>query len=240
MFAFLRSNLYPASVSQNLELRSRIDELQSLMRSNAVKIRTNTKCGKRPLSDLETTAGDAANIASLTEILLKEMRFCRRTISFIVCVTTKFYDDAFDNADKTARDLESQRGEEVEEVKEVEVTSEQNHSTRLLASANDLHCRFVTLCATLGIRETRDLDKCDAATDSALFSAIHASSHGPRLDTTLSISTHFETLCGISHAAWQMMSVLAFSNLYRYHYEFQKGPTTRVDLNPSDSVFTTK
>ena len=206
------------------------------MRSNAVKIRTNTKCGKRPLSDLETTADDAANIASLAEILLKEMRFCRRTISFIVCVTTKFYDDAFDTADKTACDLESQRGEDVEEV---EVTSEQNHSTRLLASANDLHCRFVTLCATLGIRETCDLDKCDAATDSALFSAIHASSQGPGPDT-LSISSHFETLCGISHAAWQMMSVLAFSNLYRYHHEFQKGPTTRVDLNPSDSVFTTK
>lgn len=244
MFAFLRSNLYPASISQQPELKSRLDAIRFSLVSNTIKIRANVKQGKLPLSDIETDETGDINVAALAEIMLKELRFCRRTISFINSVTTKFHQSAFDNTDRyidNSEDLESQMEEEAEE--EEEMTSEQNHSARLLSSSNDILCKFITLCTSLGIRTLAlaDLDECTAATDSTLFAAIHESleslSSSPSTET---ISTPFETLCSISRAAWQMMNVLAFSNLYRYHYEFQKGSIARIDLNPADSVFATR
>ena len=250
MFAFLRSNLYPASISQQPELKSRLDNIRFLLVSNTIKIRANVKQGKLPLSDLETDEAGNVDIAALAEIMLKELRFCRRTIAFITSVTTKFHETAFDNTDRyididNSEDLESQMESEAEEeeAEEEEMTSEQNHSARLLSSSNDIRCKFITLCTSLGIRTLAlaDLDECTAATDSTLFAAIHESleslSSSPSTET---ISTPFETLCSISRAAWQMMNVLAFSNLYRYHYEFQKGPIARIDLNPADSVFATR
>ena len=250
MFAFLRSNLYPASISQQPELKSRLDAIRFSLVSNTIKIRANVKQGKLPLSDIETDETGDINVAALAEIMLKELRFCRRTISFINSVTTKFHQSAFDNTDRyididNSEDLESQMESEAEEeeAEEEEMTSEQNHSARLLSSSNDIRCKFITLCTSLGIRTLAlaDLDECTAATDSTLFAAIHESleslSSSPSTET---ISTPFETLCSISRAAWQMMNVLAFSNLYRYHYEFQKGPIARIDLNPADSVFATR
>jgi hypothetical protein len=259
MFAFLRSNLYPASINQQPELKSRLDAIRFSLVSNTIKIRANVKQGKLPLSDIETDEAGNVNVAALAEIMLKELRFCRRTIAFITSVTTKFHETAFDNTDRyieEPEDLESQKardeeenedeegeeGEEGEEEEEEEMlTSEQNHSARLLSSANDIRCRFITLCTSLGVRTAAlsELDDCTASTDATLFAAIHESlsSLSSSIET---IATPFETLCSISRAAWQMMNVLAFSNLYRYHYEFQKGPITRIDLNPSDSVFATR
>jgi len=257
MFAFLRSNLYPASISQQPELKSRLDDLRFLLVSNTIKIRANVKQGKLPLSELETDEAGNVNVAALAEIMLKELRFCRRTIAFITSVTTKFHETAFDNTDRyidididnadNARDLgslecheEEEEEEEDEEEEEEEVfTSEQNHSARLLTSSNELRCKFITLCTSLGISTLSlpDLDECTASTDSTLFAAIHESMSAM---SSIAASAPFESLCDISRAAWQMMNVLAFSNLYRYHYEFQKSPITRIDLNPADSVFATR
>ena len=258
MFAFLRSNLYPASIGQQPGLKSRLDDLRFLLVSNTIKIRANVKQGKLPLSELETDEAGNVNVAALAEIMLKELRFCRRTIAFITSVTTKFHETAFDNTDRyididnadNARDLESlechEEGEEEEEEEEEVFTSEQSHSARLLRSSNDLRCKFITLCTSLGISTLSlpDLDECTASTDSTLFAAIHESmsamSSTAASTATVTISAPFESLCDISRAAWQMMNVLAFSNLYRYHYEFQKSPITRIDLNPADSVFATR
>lgn len=249
MFAFLRSNLYPASIIQQPELKSRLDDLRFLLVSNTIKIRANVKQGKLPLSELETDEAGNVNVAALAEIMLKELRFCRRTLAFITSVTIKFHETAFDNTDRyidNARDLESLEGDEDEEEEEEEpvFTSEQNHSTRLLTSSNELRCKFITLCTSLGISTLSlpDLDECTASTDSTLFAAIHESmsAMSSTAASTVTISAPFESLCDISRAAWQMMNVLAFSNLYRYHYEFQKGPITRIDLNPADSVFATR
>ena len=258
MFAFLRSNLYPASISQQPELKSRLDDLRFLLVSNTIKIRANVKQGKLPLSELETDEAGNVNVAALAEIMLKELRFCRRTIAFITSVTTKFHETAFDNTDRyididNARDLESlechEEEEEEEEDREEEqvFTSEQNHSARLLTSSNELRCKLITLCTSLGISTLSlpDLDECTASTDSTLFAAIHESMSAMSSTAAAEagagvISAPFESLCDISRAAWQMMNVLAFSNLYRYHYEFQKSPITRIDLNPADSVFATR
>ena len=268
MFAFLRSNLYPAAIINRPELKNRLDAIRYVMVSNSGKIRANVKQGKPPLSDiaeLEIDETGIINVAALSEIMLRELRFCRRTISFITSVTTKFHEAAFDNTDRyinngynqDLEDLESQKervpkddeddeeyeeeyDEEEEEKKEPMNTSEQNHSARLLTSSNEIRCKFITLCTSLGIRTLAisNLDECTASTDSTLFAAIHESLSS--LTSTETITTPFETLCSISRAAWQMMNVLAFSNLYRYHYEFQKGAITRIDLNPADSVFATR
>ena len=270
MFGFLRSNLYPAAIINRPELKNRLDAIRYVMVSNSGKIRANVKQGKSPLSDLEIDESGIINVAALSEIMLRELRFCRRTISFITSVTTKFHEAAFDNTDRyiindgynqDLEDLESQKervpkddeddedyeqgyeeeyDEEEEEKKEPTNTSEQNHSARLLTSSNEIRCKFITLCTSLGIRTLAlsNLDECTASTDSRLFAAIHESLSS--LTSTETITTPFETLCSISRAAWQMMNVLAFSNLYRYHYEFQKGANTRIDLNPADSVFATR
>ena len=268
MLAFLRSNRYPAAITTQPELKDRLNDIRFVMVSNASKIRANVKQGKPPLSDIadnETDQAGIINVAALSEIMLKELRFCRRTISFITSVTTKFHEVAFDNTDRyinngynnDLNDLESQKErvseddedeededeeeeEEEEEEDEPTFTSEQNHSSRLLTSSNDIRCKFITLCTSLGIRTLAisDLDECTASTDSTLFAAIYKSLS--LLASTETISTPFETLCDISRAAWQMMNVLAFSNLYRYHYEFQKGPIACIDLSPIDSVLATR
>lgn len=251
MFAFLRSNLYPASIRQQPELKSRIDALRFLLVSNSAKIRENTKQGKSPLSEMDVNASDptdaAINVAALSEIMLKELRFCHHTILFVSSVTAKFHEAAFDNTDRyignieCAKDLEKAQVQEEQE--EQEFTSEQNHSSRLLASSSVIRSKFIALCGSLGIDvlSLSDLDECSASTDSSLFAAIHASLSSLSPLMGKSVTTPFETLCNISRAVWQLMNVLAFSNLYRYHYEFQKTPVARVvDLNPADSVFATR
>ena len=250
MFAFLRSNLYPTSIAQQPELKSRIDTLRFLLVSNSAKIRENTKHRKSPLSDIELDDDAAANVnvAALSEILLKELRFCHRTISFVTSVTMKFHDAAFDNTDRYigdrgVEDLESQSHPLDDKDEEETFTSEQSYSSRLLVSSTSIHSRFIELCGSLEIRAS-DLDECSASTDSSMFTAIHATlssgGGGGGGDSSVPISTHFERLCDISRAVWQMMNVLAFSDLYRYHYEYQKNPVARVDLNPADSVFATR
>ena len=250
MFAFLRSNLYPTSIAQQPELKSRIDTLRFLLVSNSAKIRENMKHRKSPLSDIELDDDAAANVnvAALSEILLKELRFCHRTISFVTSVTMKFHDAAFDNTDRYigdrgVEDLESQSRrphDKDEDYNEEETfTSEQSYSSRLLVSSTSIRARFIELCGSLEIRAS-DLDECSASTDSSMFAAIHATLLSGGGDSSVPISTHFERLCDISRAVWQMMNVLAFSDLYRYHYEYQKNPVARVDLNPADSVFATR
>jgi hypothetical protein len=255
MFAFLRSNLYPTSIAQQPELKSCIDTLRFLLVSNSAKIRENTKHRKSPLSDIQLDDAAAnVSIAALSEILLKELRFCHRTISFVTSVTMKFHDAAFDNTDmyigdRGVEDLESQsqsqesqsQSQPVDDNEET-FTPEQSYSSRLLVSSTSIRSRFIELCGSLEIRAS-DLDECSASTDSSMFAAIHAtlsSGGGGGGDSSVPISTHFERLCDISRAVWQMMNVLAFSDLYRYHYEYQKNPVAKVDLNPADSVFATR
>jgi hypothetical protein len=230
MFAFLRSNLYPASTIRQPELKSRINTLRFLLVSTSSKIRENTKHGKAPLSEMEVHATDATddaiNVAALSEIILKELRFCHRTISFVGSVTAKFHEAAFDNTDRYI-------GGDGGAQQSLVFTSEQNHSSRLLVSSTGIRSRFTALSDSLGIRVS-DLDECSASADSSLFAAIHTTLSSS--ESSVEISAHFETLCNISRAVWEMMNVLAFSNLYRY-YDFQKTSVTRVDLNPADSVF---
>jgi hypothetical protein len=65
MFAFLRSNLYPASIAKNPELRGRINDIRFGLVSSTTKMRANVNTGNLPLCEIERDP------VVLSEILLK-------------------------------------------------------------------------------------------------------------------------------------------------------------------------
>lgn len=228
MFAFLRSNLYPVSVIQNPELRARLDAIRFGLVSSAAKMRSNVNTDQSPLNDIERDP------LVLSEIILKELKFCHRTIKFITSVALNYREATFDNTDRyISTDLEAQ---EVQE-EPVTMTSEQAHSTRISIDAYKISCDFIALCASLGIVYPMvNAVSNDGPEDPGLFRAIHAKIEGSG-DTE--VEQYFVSICNVSRASWDMMSVMAFANLYRYHYEFYETYSAKppTPANPDDAIF---
>jgi hypothetical protein len=233
MFAFLRSNLYPVSVIQNPELRARLDAIRFGLVSAAAKMRANVNTDQSPLNCIERDP------IVLSEIILKELKFCHHTIKFITSVALNYREAAFDNTDRyISTDLEAQEGDETnDEDQSVTMTSEQAHSTRISIDAYKISCDFTALCASLGIvyPMVNDLSN-DGPEDPGLFGAIHAKIEG---SGHAEVEQYFVSICNISRASWDMMSVMAFANLYRYHYEFYATYSAKPPMpaNPDDAIF---
>ena len=249
MFAFLRSNLYPVSIAQNPELRSRLDDIRFGMVSSAVKMRANVNAGTKPLCDIERDS------VVLAEILLKELKFCGRTINFIYRVATNYHKDvafvAFTKVDNAISDLEAQAQVQVQDnvldglgglvgLDECEQKYKRTHSAQLLAETTDIRCNFASLCDSLGtsLIGISNANADTAANDSELFASIH--SHIATSDDG-TVSGYFDSICDISRAAWNTMTAMAFAHLYRYHCHFH---THMVDgakpfnpANPDDEIF---
>ena len=179
MFSFLRSNLYPVSVIRNPELRSRLDAIRFGLVSSAAKMRANVNTDQSPLNDIERDP------LVLSEIILKELKFCHHTIKFITSVALNYREAAFDNTDRyISSDLEAQEeqeeaDDEADEDRPMTTTSEQAHSTRISIAAYKISCDFTTLCASLGIvyPMVNALSN-DGPEDPGLFGAIHAKIEG--------------------------------------------------------------
>ena len=257
MLAFLRSNLYPTGISQQPQLRARLDELRFTMLSHSMEIRNKVKRGIPPVSGSDSDSkygGDPViETAAVAEIILKELRFCKLTLSFIISITGKYHEMAYDNVDRyieqvdqagQANEEDLEEGPEEEEEEEEEVincdgvqTSEQKHSSRLIGDAFQLNSKYVQLCSSLGIDcfQAAQLDKTvsDPSFDTEMFKAIHGEiQERPAGELVIT------SLCSLSRELWQMMNVLAFANLYRYHYEFQKAQMpVSAPPNLEDSVF---
>lgn len=250
MFAFLRSNLYPTGISLQPELRARLDQLRVTLVARTIEMRNKVKRGIPPVSASDSKAGGDPLIesAAVAEILLKELRFCKLTLNFIISVTGKYHQTTYDNVDRyidqtdqadqadQAEDLEA-GGEDINRDDTREQTSEQKHSSRLIGEAFQLNSKYVQLCSSIGINclQAARLDKTslDPSFDAEMFKAIHGEIQ-ERPAGELAITS----LCALSRELWQMMNVLAFANLYRYHYEFQKSqmPVT-APPKPEDSIF---
>ena len=249
MLAFLRSNLYPTGISQQPELRARLDQLRVTLVARTIEMRNKVKRGIPPVSASDSKAGGDPLIesAAVAEILLKELRFCKLTLNFIISVTGKYHQTTHDNidryidqtdpadqADQATEDLE-EGGEDINGDDTREQTSEQKHSSRLIGEAFQLNTKYVQLCSSLGISclQASRLDKTtlEPAFDAEMFKAIHGEVQ-ERPAGELAITS----LCSLSRELWQMMDALAFANLYRYHYEFQKTPV-EAPPKPEDSIF---
>ena len=234
MFAFLRSNLYPVSIAQNPELRSRLDDIRFGMVSSAVKMRANVNAGTNPLCDIERDS------VVLSEILLKELKFCGRTIHFIYRVATNYHDDvAFTKIDEIFSDLEAQAHSQdngldgLDGLDECDHTYKQTHSAQLLAETTDIRCNFASLCESLGtsLVGISNANADTAANDSELFASIH--SHIATSDDG-TVSGYFDSICDISRAAWNMMTAMAFAHLYHY---MDDGANPFNPSNPNDAIF---
>jgi hypothetical protein len=245
MLAFLRSNMYPTGISQQPELRARLDELRYTMLSRTIEMRDKVKRGIPPVSASDSKAGGDPLIesAAVAEIILKELRFCKLTLNFIISATGKYHQTAYDNIDRYInQDQGNQDLEEGADVTERDVTeceetqtSEQKHSSRLIGEAFELNSKYVQHCSSLGISciQATRLDKTssDPSFDAEMFKSIHR-----EIQERPAAEHAITSLCALSRELWQMMSVLAFANLYRYHYEFQKTPVT-APPKPEDSIF---
>jgi hypothetical protein len=235
MLAFLRSNLYPVSVIQNPELRARLDAIRFGLVSSAVKMRANVNTNQPPLNDIERDP------IVLSEIILKELKFCNHTIKFITSVALNYREAAFDNTDRyISTDLEEAQEEAEDEADEdhsMTMTSEEAHSTRISIDAYKISCDFTALCGSLGIvyPMVNALSK-DGPEDTGLFGAIYAKIEG---SGHVEVEQYFVSICNISRASWDMMSVMAFANLYRYHYEFYATYSANPSMpaNPDDAIF---
>jgi len=214
-----------------------------------MEMRNNVKKGISPVSgsgsDDNVKPGDLIiQTAAVAEIILKELRFCKLTLNFIISATGKYHQTTYDNvdryieqsyqADQTTEDLE-EGGEDTNRDDTREQTSEQQHSSRLIGEAFQLNAIYVQLCSSLGISclQAARLDKTsiEPEYDAEMFKAIHGEIQ-ERPAGELAITS----LCALSRELWQMMNVLAFANLYRYHYEFQKTPV-EAPPKPEDSIF---
>jgi len=241
MLAFLRSNLYPTGISHQPELRARLDELRYTMLSYSMEIRDKVKRGIPPVSASDSKAGGDPLIesAAVAEILLKELRFCKLTLNFIISATGKYHEVTYDNIDRyiDQTDPADPANEDLEEGSDEDdaQTSEQKHSSRLIGEAFEMNSKYVQLCSSLGISciQATRLDKTssDPSFDAEMFKSIHR-----EIQERPAAEHAITSLCALSRELWQMMSVLAFANLYRYHYEFQKTPVT-APPKPEDSVF---
>ena len=248
MLAFLRSNLYPTGISQQPQLRARLDELRVTIVARSIEMRNKVKRGIPPVSASDSKAGGDPLIesAAVAEILLKEIRFCKLTLNFIISATGKYHQTVYDNIDRYINQDQCNCNEDLEEGADVterddaqtsEQTSEQKHSSRLIGEAFELNSKYVQLCSSLGINylQAARLDKTslDPSFDAEMFKAIHGEVQ-ERPAGELAITS----LCSLSRELWQMMNVLAFANLYCYHYEFQKSqmPVT-APPKPEDSIF---
>jgi hypothetical protein len=135
--------------------------------------------------------------------------------------------------------LEAQEGDETNDEAEqpMTMTSEQAHSTRISIDAYKISCDFIALCASLGIvyPMVNDLSN-DGPEDPGLFGAIHAKIEG---SGHAEVEQYFVSICNISRASWDMMSVMAFANIYRYHYEFYATYSAKPPMpaNPDDAIF---
>lgn len=248
MLAFLRSNLYPTGISQQPELRARLDELRVTLLARTIEMRDKVKRGTPPVSASDSKAGGDPLIesAAVAEIILKELRFCKLTLNFIISATGKYHQTAYDNIDRYInqdQDNEEpadQANEDLEEgacatERDGVQTSEQKHSSRLIGEAFELNSKYVHLCSSLGIsciQATRlDRTSSDPSFDAEMFKAIHA-----QVQERPAAEHAITSLCSLSRELWQMMNVLAFANLYRYHYDFQKMPV-EAPPKPEDSIF---
>ena len=235
MFAFLRSNLYPASIAQNPELRSRLGRIRFGLVSTTAKMRANVNAGNRPLCDIERDP------VVLAEILLKELKFCDRTINFIHCVATKYRDVAFTNVDDVISDLEAQAQNNRPDG--CEQSYKQAHSAQLWVETTDIKYRFSSLCDSLGAC----LIGLTGANDSDLFASIHSRI---AMSDDVAIIGYFDSMCDISRAAWNMMTVMAFAHLYHYYFQpslnpllastHPSNPSKPGDANPGDAIFASK
>jgi len=262
MLAFLRSNLYPTAIAQQPELKARTDQLRFTLLSRSMKIRDNIKKGIQPGSGSGSGSGsdyepELIETAAGAEIILKELRFCKLTMNFILSVTGKYHESAYDNVDRYIEynDQDNQDNQDLNEDLEEgpaeledacasrddnnrdrDLTSEQKHSSRLIGEAFQMNAVYIQLCSSLGISclHATLLDKTssNAAFDAEMFKSIHHAIQ-ERSVAELTIST----LCDLSRELWQMMNALAFANLYRYHYEFQKNQMVTAPPNPEDSIF---
>jgi hypothetical protein len=232
MFAFLRSNLYPESVIQNPELRARLDAIRFGLVSSAAKMRANVNMEQPPLNDIERDP------LVLSEIILKELGFCYRTFKFITSVALNYREAAFDNTDRyISSDLEAQEAQEdPTTTTTTTTTSEQAHSTRISNAVSKISCDFTALCASLGIGYPMVNALSKDGPETGLFEAIHAKIEG---SGDAEVEQYFVSICNISRASWDMMSVMAFANLYRYHYEFYETYSAKPPMptNPDDAIF---
>ena len=211
MFAFLRSNTYPKSTTQNPELRGRRNDIRFGLVSSSVKMRANINANKPPLHEI------ALDPVVLSEILFRELVFCQHTITFLRNVAFNYA------AATTAADTETESSASA---------SEQAHSARISNDVVQNYHSLISLCRSIGIDHPTMIAM--AATSDAAYEKVCAKMS--TIDCSV-MSEYFVSICEISRTSWNIMTVMAFANLYRYHATQATQSTHATQINPDDAIF---
>ena len=181
--------------------------------------------------------GNDYSAALFTEIFLNEVRFCHNTIRLIMLISQRYHEEQY--AD--------QRDADVNYVETLPMTNSEirsgpsNAATEFLIGSGKIYTRFQGLIINLGkgfsipfISSQHTQDTCWIGLfDRFKISLVSARSPVPSATHGQFIGD-FNELCEISRYAWNIMSVFAFSNLFRFidHSWFETNP-----INPDQAIF---
>jgi hypothetical protein len=222
------------------QIRSDLESVSNLIRNNIDK---GLPCHTNLLAQDFFQDDTRYSAALLAEVFLTELVFCSNTIKCIQLIASRYHEEEV--TDK--RELEDQGDDDYDFVETLPMTKKDIPivSTKLaddlLIGSGLIYRSFLELLQNLG----PCLSILSISTNSlrqgsliSLFerfslSIVSASSDKPSVTHGQFISD-FTRLFEISQQSWRMMSMFAFSNLFRYleNSSFAKNP-----IAPEDSIF---
>jgi hypothetical protein len=175
--------------------------------------------------------------ALFTEIFLQELRFCHNTIRLIMLISQRYHEEQ-------GGDQRDANGAHVDTLpmtnREIQ-RGPSNAATEFLIGSGKIYTRFQGFVVNFGpgfsipfISSQHTPDTCWIGLfDRFKISLVSTSSPSPSTTHGQFIGD-FNELCEISRYAWNMMSIFAFSNLFRFiqHSWFETNP-----INPDQAIF---
>jgi hypothetical protein len=248
MFSILSSRKATEYTAVIIQTRSRYVKTTSEIGTDLVYIssqmRKNISRGVPVLDNILEKIGKEDNdysAALFTEIFLQELRFCHNTIRLIMLISQRYHEEQI--ADQRDADGDN----DYDYVETLPMTNNEirsgssNAATEFLIGSHKIYTRFQGLITNLGpgfsipfISSQHTQDSCwirlfDRFKISivTVCSPVPSTTHGQFIGD-------FNELYEISRYAWNIMAVIAFSNLFRFieHSWFETNP-----INPDQAIF---
>jgi hypothetical protein len=248
MFSILSSKKAKEQTSAIIQIRSGYAKTTSKIGTDLVYIssqmRKNISRGVPVLTNiLEKICKEDNNYSAalFTEIFLQEIRFCHNTIRLIMFISQRYNEEQCVDQQDASGDNDYDYVETLPMTNREIRSGPSNAATEFLIGSGKIYTRFQGLITNLGpgfsisfISSQHTQDTCWIGLfDRFKISLVSARSPGPSTTHGQFIGD-FSELYEISRYAWNMLSVFAFSNLFRFIDQswFETNP-----INPDQAIF---